>query len=156
MEKSNTNIDNKKNNVIEVNNKNNENNNKLEIIGVDRRKATNSNRKKNAENSDKQQTRINNKKTNKRKCNDKEIIEERNSITKRIKSFNIEDIIDTVSNLTVSIPTEPINYNDILNKYDKNEWFKAVQKELNNMKELNIYSIVCTKECKHNNTQMGI
>jgi len=29
-----------------------------------------------------------------------------------------------------------------LNKYDKNEWFKAVQEELNNMKELNVYSIV--------------
>ena len=111
--KSNTNIDNKKNNVVEVNNKNNEYNNKIEIIGVDRRKATNSNRKKNAKNSDKQHTRINNKMTNKRKRKDKEIIEESNSTTKRIKSFNIEDIIDIVSNLTVSIPTEPINYNDI-------------------------------------------
>jgi len=141
-EESNTNIENKKNNVIEVNNKNNEYNDELEIIGVDKRKTKTSNRKKNTKNNNKKQTRINNKKTNKRKRKDKEIIEEDNSITKRIKSFNIEDIIDTASNLTICIPTESFNYNDVSNKYDKDEWLKAVEEELNNIKELNVYTIV--------------
>jgi len=141
-EESNLNTENEQNNTTERNNTNNENNDELEKVGIDKRKTRTYNRKKNTRNNNKQQTRVNNKKVNKRKRKDKEIIEENNNKTKRIKSFNIEDIIDIVSNLTVNIPTEPFNYDDILNKYDKDEWLKAVEEELNNMKELNVYTVV--------------
>jgi len=62
---------------------------------------------------------------------------------KKIKSFNIKDILESnLSLLALSNLQKPYIYDDIFNKVDKNELLIALNDELLNMKNLNVYEFV--------------
>lgn len=93
-------------------------------------------------------TRISNKKINKRKRKNKrgedDEDEDDDDDTKRIKVLSVEKTHKIMANLAENTLIEPTTYKSIFSKSDKNEWIKAVKDELNNMKELNVYTIVNT------------
>jgi len=68
------------------------------------------------------------------------------------RSFKIKDILDTVALLSTNENDfiEPRSYIDIFNMKDKDKWLKAVDEELDNMKRMNVFTIV-DKVPKHAN-----
>jgi len=110
---------------------------------------------------------INNKKYKiikiKRKYKESDEQNNNNYNNKKLKSFNINDILNdnyTLStNKTNNVYSllsvneklcEPFDNKDIYTKVDKKEWFKAVKDELDSMKDLNIYEVVSKVQKNYN------
>ena len=120
----NNNISNNINNKTKNNTKNNTNNN------------TNNNINNIINNNDDSNIYINidnkNNYNNKRKLN-----KQNNTIIKRKKINNTKTSNSKTNNLV-----EPYNYRDIFKLNDKIQWLNSVKEELNNMRKLNVYTIV--------------
>jgi len=119
----------------QLNNENNKN--------ADKRNNNDKNKQntKQSNNSGNIYIRKNNNKRRKR-YNNKYMI--KNHPTKKVKSFNIKDILDTTVLLAIDDKKfiEPRNYKEIFLMNDKDMWLKAVDEELNNMKRMKVFTII--------------
>ena len=119
----------------QLNNENNKN--------ADKRNNNDKNKQntKQSNNSGNIYIRKNNNKRRKRYNNEYMI---KNHPTKKVKSFNIKDILDTTALLAIDDKKfiEPRNYKEIFLMNDKDMWLKAVDEELNNMKRMRVFTII--------------